>query len=184
MNWNAIPPHQSMETINNMINEITPVIGINIVTDTLWWIYDKGSEKPRRAYVPQICSICIKTKWHTVLHDLKTVKTHMRYTHKWITVTNIKLINVTTYTSVNGSLCNVHCIPRNKHPCFTWWRQQLETRPLYWPFVRGIHRSPVNSPHKCQWRGVLMLSLICARINSWVNNCEAGETITPIITSL
>ena len=21
----------------------------------------------------------------------------------------------------------------------------------YWPFVRGIHRSPVNSPHKGQW---------------------------------
>ena len=23
----------------------------------------------------------------------------------------------------------------------------------YWPFVRGIHRWPVNSPHKGQWRG-------------------------------
>ena len=30
----------------------------------------------------------------------------------------------------------------------------------YWPFVRGIHRSPVNSPHKGQWRGALMFSLI------------------------
>ena len=30
----------------------------------------------------------------------------------------------------------------------------------YWPFVRGIHRSPVNSPHKGQWRGVLMFVLI------------------------
>ena len=25
--------------------------------------------------------------------------------------------------------------------------------PRYWPFVRGIHRSPVNSPHNCLWRG-------------------------------
>ena len=25
--------------------------------------------------------------------------------------------------------------------------------PRYWPFVRGIQRSPVNSPHKGQWRG-------------------------------
>ena len=33
--------------------------------------------------------------------------------------------------------------------------------PLYWPFVRGIHRWPVNSPHKGQWRGALMFSLIC-----------------------
>ena len=47
--------------------------------------------------------------------------------------------------------------------------------PRYWPFVRGIHRSPVNSPHKSQWRGALMFSLMCARINSWVNNREAGD---------
>ena len=25
--------------------------------------------------------------------------------------------------------------------------------PRYWPFVRGIHRSPVESPHKGQWLG-------------------------------
>ena len=37
--------------------------------------------------------------------------------------------------------------------------------PRYWPFVRGIHRSPVNSPHKGQWRGALMFSVICAWIN-------------------
>ena len=47
--------------------------------------------------------------------------------------------------------------------------------PRYWPFVRGIHRSPVNSTHKGQWRGALMFSLICARINGWVNNGEAGD---------
>ena len=47
--------------------------------------------------------------------------------------------------------------------------------PLYWPFVRGIHRSPVNSPHEGQWRVSLMFSLICARINGWVNNREAGD---------
>ena len=47
--------------------------------------------------------------------------------------------------------------------------------PRYWPFVRGIHRSPANSPHKGQWRGALMFSLICAWINGWVNNCEAGD---------
>ena len=47
--------------------------------------------------------------------------------------------------------------------------------PRYWPFVRGIHRSPVNSPHKGQWRGALMFTLICARINGWVYNREAGD---------
>ena len=47
--------------------------------------------------------------------------------------------------------------------------------PCYWPFVLGIHRSPVNSPHKGQWRRALMFSLICAWINGWVNNREDGE---------
>ena len=41
-----------------------------------------------------------------------------------------------------------------------------------WPFVRGIHRSPLNSLHKGQWRVALIFSLICAwkkRLNkqSW-----------------
>ena len=47
--------------------------------------------------------------------------------------------------------------------------------PRYWPFVRGIHRSPMNSPHKGQWRGALVFSLICTWINGWVNNGEAGD---------
>ena len=47
--------------------------------------------------------------------------------------------------------------------------------PRYWPFARGIHRWPVNSPHKGQWRGTLMFPLICSWINAWVNNCEAGD---------
>ena len=47
--------------------------------------------------------------------------------------------------------------------------------PRYWPFVREIHRSPVNSPHKGQWRGALMFSLIYTQINGWVNNGEVGD---------
>ena len=53
----------------------------------------------------------------------------------------------------------------------SWWRHQMGK----WPFVRGIHRSPVNSPHKGQWRGALLFSLTCAWINGWVNNGEAGD---------
>ena len=47
--------------------------------------------------------------------------------------------------------------------------------PRNWPFVREIHRSPVNFPHKGEWRGALMFSLIYAWINDWVNNREAGD---------
>ena len=52
---------------------------------------------------------------------------------------------------------------------------KLKYFPRYWPFVWGIHRWPVNSPHKGQWRGALMFSLVCAWINGWVNDREAGD---------
>ena len=70
----------------------------------------------------------------------------------------------------------VVCMTKNKYVLNRpWWRHQMETFPLYWPFVRGIHRSPVNSPHKGQWRGALMSSLIWTWIKGWVNNREAGD---------
>ena len=45
----------------------------------------------------------------------------------------------------------------------------------YCPFVRGFHRSPVNSPQKSQCRGALMFSLICAWTNGSVNNQDVGD---------
>ena len=47
--------------------------------------------------------------------------------------------------------------------------------PRNWPFVRGVHRSPLNFHHKGQRRGALLLSLIGAWINGWVNNRDAGD---------
>ena len=56
-----------------------------------------------------------------------------------------------------------------------WWRHEKEIFPRYWSFVRGIHRSPVKSPHKGQWRGALMFSLICPWRDGWANNRDAGN---------
>ena len=47
--------------------------------------------------------------------------------------------------------------------------------PRYWPFVRGIRRPLVNSPHKGQWHGALMFSSICAWTNDWIKNRDAGD---------
>ena len=44
-----------------------------------------------------------------------------------------------------------------------------------WPFVRGIHQSPVDCPLKDQWCGALMFSLICAWTNDWANNQDASN---------
>ena len=47
--------------------------------------------------------------------------------------------------------------------------------PRNWPFVRGIHWSSMSFPHKGQWRWALVFSLVCAWINGWVNDREAGD---------
>ena len=63
--------------------------------------------------------------------------------------------------------CNTGCLVYQKvcyllrHDDVLKWKHF----PRYWSFVRGIHRSPVNSSLKGQWRGALMFSLICVWIN-------------------
>ena len=92
---------------------------------------------------------------------------------------NISLALCMAFCSIKTWLSNldfrhrnsVQIIVNDTHDDVIKWKHF----PRYWPFVRGIHRSPVNSPHKGQWRGALMFTLICARINGWVNNREAGD---------
>ena len=59
----------------------------------------------------------------------------------------------------------------NRHDDVIKWKHF----PRHWPFVRGIHRSPVNSPQKGQWRVALVFSLICAWTNGWVNIRDVGD---------
>ena len=61
----------------------------------------------------------------------------------------------------------------NSHGPSTGWRHQMETFSALLAICAG--NSSVNSQHKGQWRRALMLSLICAWINSWVHNRKAGD---------
>ena len=56
-----------------------------------------------------------------------------------------------------------------------WWRHQMETFSAFLALYGGIHRSPVNSPHRGQWRGALKFSLIYARTNCWANHRDADD---------
>ena len=47
--------------------------------------------------------------------------------------------------------------------------------PRYWSFVRGIHRSLVISPHKCQWRGALLFSYLRLNKRLSKHSLEAGD---------
>ena len=99
-----------------------------------------------------------------------------------------------TYFSflIEADQCTGSCLPPNRQHIIHWtssnsvhWCINASSGhddvikwkhfPRYWPFVRGVHRSPMNSPHKSKWHWVLMLCLICAWINGWVNHREAGD---------
>ena len=46
-----------------------------------------------------------------------------------------------------------------------WWCHQMETNSAL--LVLCEWKPPLDSPHKLQWRGALMFSLICAWTNGW-----------------
>ena len=73
-----------------------------------------------------------------------------------------------TYLIVN---CEVYDVVTHS----TWWRHQMETFSALLDICAG--NSPVTGkfPHKGQWRGALMFSLICAWMNERVNNRGAGD---------
>ena len=72
----------------------------------------------------------------------------------------IKYLTVSCYLH-NLELCNNRHRRVHDHDDVINWKHILR----FWPFVRGIHRWPVDSPHKGQWRVTLTVSLICTWIN-------------------
>ena len=129
-----------------------------------------------------------------IVHTAYSIK----YKHSFVVLGLVVVISVFvnwcnqcihTFKAVTASSCNNHMVPPYqwsntvKHDCnllhnhnktqhhddvITW-----KHFPCYWPFVRGIHRSLVNSPHKGQWRRALMLPLICA-LNKQLSNQSWG----------
>ena len=83
----------------------------------------------------------------------------------WHQFDNPKVVHLTT---LFFECCGIECFGRlskeGKIICSiwkrSWWRHQMETFSAI--LVLCAWNSPVNSPHKGQWRGALMFSLICA----------------------
>ena len=70
------------------------------------------------------------------------------------------------FSSQRASNAERVAMPRNcsllvKGPSVSWWRHQIETFSALLAICAGIHRSPVNFPHKGQWRGALTFSDLC-----------------------
>ena len=91
--------------------------------------------------------------------------------HHWTCNTDRSLWPAWSCCSRNSLAHPTHICNRMEHDDVIKWKHF----PRYWHFVRGIHLSPVNSPHKGQWRGALKFSLMCAWINGRLNTRGAGD---------
>ena len=106
------------------------------------------------------CNDSLHGKWTVVTLTLAYFITRDELIQKSIYDTDD---NIYIYSGCNYSSCN------------PWWRHQMETLSALLALAWGIHRSPVNSPHKGQWRGPLKFPLTYAWVNDWVNNRQAGD---------
>ena len=96
--------------------------------------------KRRRLRLYRRCLVCKFRSYVRILHKAvfqKNERTNMSQKTKIIITTNL-------YVDVYDDVIKWKHFPR------------------YWPFVQGIHLSPVNSPQKGQWHGALTFTLICA----------------------
>ena len=136
-------------------------------------IYIPGSAGIRFHIMTYIISFCVMSysKYHIISFLSYEKKSRIPFTISCVDHVMSKSHHIMSY--------NTHwCYPSSLlilifvyHDDVIKWKHF----PRYWSFMRGIHRSPWNSPHKGQWRGALMFSLIYTRINGWVNNSEAGD---------
>ena len=123
-------------------------------------------------------------QWH---RELALTRRSCRLVDKYEHFISYKLHTIVRFLEYNAALWPVHGLTRPilwatvlksdlfvHDPAFHDAVIKWKHFPRYWPCVWAIHRSLVNSPHKGQWRGALMFSLICAWINGWANNREAG----------
>ena len=98
----------------------------------------------------------------------------------WNSIANWRALSTSyfsfiTLTRWKMGFFSLAIISHRIYELITWWRHQMEPFSALLAICAWNSPVPVNSPHKGQWRGALMLSLICVWINGWVNNGEAGD---------
>ena len=170
-----------------ILHAYTPVLGIDVnrycmdfarefytkrnkMCASIWNQPQKFSGKPNQVHTLSSQSVRIYDLSHPCPSGFFCWYWGSRSDHGeyWKNITMIRRLTVLTIEPHRNTADSVHisCLLVSSHDDFIKWKHF----PRYLPFVRGIHRSPVNSPHKGQWRGALMFSLICAWKNCWATN--------------
>ena len=92
----------------------------------------------------------------------------------WLKVNHVSKSMPVCWNQTKGHNWNVLYV-RGSDNWIKWWRHKMLTFPMLLAICVGIRRWSGDSPHKVQWRGALMFSLICAWTNRWKNTRDAGD---------
>ena len=111
---------------------------------------------PTISIIPVLIVSCHLPENHLITSELLIPSGAIDVIQRWHRHCHILINNMISFSTL-----------RKSHDDIIKWKHF----PRNWPFRRGIRRNP----HKGQWRGALMFSLICVWINDWVNNCEGGD---------
>ena len=147
--------HQVITWTHNDLSSLKPVLDSNFAEN-----------------IPDI------TDYKTFENDILAY-THTSSRSQWVNSHEVTLTNISRYNLLIHNKTRQYkawatfmgCTLREWHDDVIKWKHFLR----YWPFARGIYWSPVNCPHKGQWCGALMFSLICAWINGWVNKWDPDD---------
>ena len=128
------------------------------------------------------CRYCSARTWQKPLKNCgHTCRPHESILQCSLSRTHCTLVIPILYLYHAATLANgliplrVPQFPGHQHP---WYHDDVlkwKYFPRYWPIEMEIHRWPVDSPRKAQWRGALVFSLICTPTNGWANNGGAGD---------
>ena len=151
--WSVVSPHKGL-----LMHKAFNVSKCGHRTSSSNFLHDVCQKTP----LPSCQKSPLKT-WHLGRADNSVC--YLRWTVTWVLGRTAPWCHEAIRYRINWG------VPICLHDDVIEWKHF----PRYWPIVRGIHRSPVDSPHKGQWRGALMFSLICAWTNGWANNRGAGD---------
>ena len=133
---------------------------VDYVESTCPFFHEEGFQLPE-------ASKCRGTVENVHIHSCVRKTIHHIKTNRIILMCYVsvsKILALIWSTMMISCMNKVWTTFRALHDDVIKWKHFLRN----WPFVRGIHRSPVNSKHKGQWRGALMFALICVWIKqSW-----------------
>ena len=163
--WPSTQPAPHMHKIRTILSH--PIFPLSGLSCPMRWYVTK--RHPLNCWSRVISVAHISQRWFQNSLDVVRCETEMK---KITFVFDI-------YTSAHHlhQNCVASIISNTECRSYVGYNRDFETQPRhddvikwkhfprYWPFVRGIRRSPVNFPHQSQWREALMFSLICAWIN-------------------